>query len=113
MINVAGRPVRLYGIRVADPGDRCALGPGDARSCADVARDALAQRLSRYPGVFCRVPSGQHGEPSAVCLDGNGTDLGGFLVAEGYALADTKLSRDYYGAEGVARSFRRGLWMHR
>jgi endonuclease YncB( thermonuclease family) len=113
-LTVAGRPVRLFGVKPVPPGDRCALGPGDARSCADVARDALAQRLQRRSNVSCRVPAGQRaGDPAAICLDANGVDLGGFLVAEGLALADTSQSYDYFGSQGVARSFRRGLWRYR
>lgn len=112
-LTVAGRPVRLFGVKAAPPGDRCALGQGDARSCAEVAHDALAQRLQRRSNVSCRVPAGQRaGDPAAICLDANGVDLGGFLVAEGLALADTSQSYDYLGSEGVARSFRRGLWRY-
>jgi endonuclease YncB( thermonuclease family) len=110
---VAGQAVRLFGVRVADPRDRCGLGPGDSRNCADVARDALAQRLKRYPIVKCHLPPGQRGDPGAVCVDNSGTDLGGFLVVEGFALADLGQSYEYLGSEGVARSFRRGLWHNR
>jgi endonuclease YncB( thermonuclease family) len=113
MIAVSGRDVRLFGVRLAEARDKCGLGPGDNRSCSDVARDALAQRLKRYPDVACRVPPGQRGDQVAVCTDSSGTDLGGFLIAEGYALADTNQSFDYFGAEGVARSYRRGLWRYR
>ncbi len=114
MLTVSGRELRLFGVRPADPRDRCGLGTGDNRSCSDVARDALAQRLRRYPNVACHVPPGQRGgSAGAICTDNSGTDLGGFLVAEGYALADTAQSYDYFGAEGVARSFRRGLWRYR
>ncbi|HVA15204.1 MAG TPA: hypothetical protein VNF99_18290 [Stellaceae bacterium] len=112
-LSVGGRNVRLFGVRVADPRDQCNLGPGDNRSCAEVARDALAQRLLHYPKVACHVPPGQRGNPAAICTDTSGTDLGGFLVAEGYALADTSQSYDYFGAEGVARSYRLGLWRYR
>jgi endonuclease YncB( thermonuclease family) len=110
---VSGRTVRLFGVRVADPRDQCGLGPRDKRSCAEVARDALAQRLRRSPWVSCQMPPGQVGDPGAVCVDASSTDLGGFLVAEGLALADTSQSYEYFGAEGVARSFHRGLWRHR
>jgi len=113
MLSVSGRDIRLFGVRLAEARDRCGLGPGDDRSCSDVARDALAQRLKRYPNVACRLPPGQRGDQVAVCTDSSGTDLGGFLVAEGYALADTNQSFDYFGAEGVARSYRRGLWRYR
>jgi endonuclease YncB( thermonuclease family) len=110
---VAGKKVQLFGVRVADPRDRCGLGPGDARNCGDVARDALAQRLRRYPNVSCQMPPGQRGDPAAVCIDASGTDLGGFLVAEGLALADISQSYEYFGSEGVARYYRRGLWRNR
>ncbi len=110
---VGGRPVALFGVRPPDARDRCGLGPGDARSCADVARDALAQRLQRNSNVNCRIPPGQRGNPAAICTDNSGTDLGSFLVNEGLALADTGSSYEYFGAEGVARSFRRGLWRNR
>ena len=113
MLSVSGRDVRLFGVRLAESRDKCGLGAGDNRSCGDVARDALAQRLKRYPNVACRVPSGQRGDQVAICSDSSGTDLGGFLVAEGYALADTNQSFDYFGAEGVARANRRGLWRYR
>lgn len=114
MLSVGGHAIRLFGVRLAEPRDRCGLGAGDNRSCSDVARDALAQRLQHYPSVACRVPPGQRGSSqAAICTDNSGTDLGGFLVAEGYALADTSQSYDYFGAEGVARSYRRGLWRYR
>lgn len=112
-VSVDGRDIALFGVQLPGPRDQCGLGPGDNRSCAEVARDALAQRLQRYPSVACHVPPGQRGRAAAVCSDASGTDLGGFLVAEGYALADTHQSYDYFGAEGVARSFRRGLWRYR
>src|SRR6202012_1626347 len=114
MVSVTGHNLRLFGVKPPSPGDRCGLGPGDNRSCRDVARDALNQRLQRYSNVSCRVPPGQRGgDPAAICTDNSGTDLGQFLVDQGYALADTNQSFDYFGAEGSARSNRRGLWRYR
>jgi endonuclease YncB( thermonuclease family) len=110
---VGGKTVRLFGVRVAEPRDRCGLGSGDARNCVDVARDALAQRLRRYPNVYCRPPPDQRDNLAAICIDQTGTDLGGFLVAEGYALADIGQSYEYFGSEGIARYYRRGLWRNR
>jgi endonuclease YncB( thermonuclease family) len=113
-LSVAGRTVRLFGVRSPDPRDQCGLGPGDNRSCSDVARGALTQRLQHYPTVACRVPPGQRGgDQAAICTDNSGADLAQFLVDQGYALADTNQSFDYFGAEGVARSYRRGLWRYR
>lgn len=114
MLAVSGHHIRLFGVRLAEPRDKCGLGAGDNRSCSDVARDALAQRLQHYPTVACRVPPGQRGsDQAAICTDNSGTDLASFLVGEGYALADTSQSFDYFGTEGLARANRRGLWRYR
>jgi endonuclease YncB( thermonuclease family) len=113
VVSVGNRNVHLFGVRVAEPRDRCGLGPGDHRSCADVARDSLAQRMQRYPTLACRVPPGQRGDPGVVCTDNSGTDLSNFLVSEGLALADTGQSYEYFGSEGIARANKRGLWRNR
>ncbi|HEX3970688.1 MAG TPA: hypothetical protein VHX19_05170 [Stellaceae bacterium] len=113
-LSVSGRNLRLFGAKLPNPGDRCGLGNGDNRSCNEVARDALAQRLQHYPNVACRVPPGQRGaDPAAICTDNSGTDLADFLIGQGYALADTNQSFDYFGAENTARANRRGLWRNR
>jgi endonuclease YncB( thermonuclease family) len=110
---IDGRTVRLFGVRPAEPGDRCGTPDGSNELCANAARTALARLLAGKGAVSCHMPAGQRGDPAFVCRDGTGTDLGGFLVAEGFARADTKESYDYFGAEGVARSFHRGLWRYR
>jgi endonuclease YncB( thermonuclease family) len=114
-LSVRGRIVPLFGVRAPGSGDRCAVAPGPSpRACGAVAREALAARLRADTTVSCRVPPGQRGgRGAAVCLDSTGVDLAGFLVGAGFALADPAQSYDYVGAEGVARSFRRGLWRYR
>jgi len=114
-LSVRGRAVPLFGVKPPRAGDRCTVGAGLApRDCGDVARQALAARLGANANVSCRVPPGQRGAgAAAICLDSLGVDLGGYLIAEGFALADAAQSYDYLGAEGVARSLRRGLWRYR
>jgi len=126
-LRVDGRPVRLFGIRPPAGGDRCAAPEqpdGRAMSCSDRARDALAARLKSAPRgeVSCRLvvaaavaggaENGVTGA-AAVCLDFGGVDLAGFLVGEGLALADPAQSGDYAGAERIARTLRKGLWLYR
>jgi len=111
---IGWRPVTLFGVKAPTAGDRCTRGPEVPHLCGDLARDVLALRLLRNGNVSCRVPPGQHGgAQAAICLDANGVDLGGWLVAEGLALADSTGSYDYVGAQKVARSVRRGLWRYR
>jgi endonuclease YncB( thermonuclease family) len=113
---VGGQPLSLFGVRPPSTTDRC-LGTGGfnigAPNCADRARDTLAARLAHDPHVSCRVPSPKTAASAAICLDAEGVDLGGLLVAEGLALADPSQSYDYVGAETVARTQGRGLWHFR
>lgn len=112
-IAVAGYPVKLFGVTVAGAQDRCGPPTSPLKNCAKAARAMLARRLRLYPKVSCRLPPDRRLGAGAICLDGSGTDLGGMLVSEGVALADTRQSNDYLGAQGVAQSFRRGLWLYR
>ncbi len=112
-IEVAGLKVRLFGVRPPEDQDRCAGANGKPVSCAGAVLAAMQQRLAGHSIVACRVPSGQSGEPGAICLDEEGTDLGRYLVIQGYALADAGQSYDYLPAEGAARTAKRGLWRYR
>ncbi|HLJ65516.1 MAG TPA: thermonuclease family protein [Stellaceae bacterium] len=113
-IILEGRELTLFGIRPPEPGDHCVFADGTEVACGEMAQAALARRLGPGSSVSCRVPQGQgRGEAGAVCTDALGVDLGGFLVAEGLALADTKRSFDYSRLEAAAQFFRRGLWHNR
>jgi endonuclease YncB( thermonuclease family) len=111
---VRGQSVRLYGVQPPGDADRCVSPRGYTMSCADVTREILAERLARSAAVTCRLPPYRRiDEPPRICLDGGGVDIAGYLVAEGLALADPRESRDYLGAQGIAKSYRKGLWAYR
>jgi endonuclease YncB( thermonuclease family) len=116
VLRVGGQNLRLFGIRPPGGDDRCG-GSGNGSGsgsgvmpCADRARAVLAGRLART--TSCRFPA-PSSDSGAICLDGDGVDLGGLLVGEGLALADRSQSFDYVGAESIAKSQRRGLWQFR
>jgi endonuclease YncB( thermonuclease family) len=113
-LRIAGRPYRFFGVRAPENGDRCAASALGAKPlpCGEQANRVLAARLAKNPGVSCRLPSPKSAD-AAICLDGDGVDLGGFLVGEGLALADPNQSHDYVGAESIARNNHRGLWLYR
>ena len=113
IISVAGRTVRLFGVRAADARERCTPGSGGGASCAEAARAALAARLGGNPSVNCTMPPGQRGDPGFICRDAAGVDLGGMLVAQGLALVDRSNSYQYVGAEDAARASHQGLWRYR
>jgi|GEM_PF-3443080 endonuclease YncB( thermonuclease family) len=111
-LKVDATEVALFGIKRAGERDRCGSAPGS--DCAAAARLALAQRVSAVGKVSCRIPNPRPGVTAyAICLDADGVDLSGFLIAQGLALADTGQSYDYVGAEGIARNLKRGLWQFR
>src|SRR5579863_5608259 len=102
---VQGYGIRLYGIEPPAPGDRCTLGRAQVQSCAEVTQQVLAERLAHSASVTCRLPAdAKPGELGRVCLDGNGSDIGGYLVGEGLAVADPRQARDYAGAESIAKT---------
>jgi endonuclease YncB( thermonuclease family) len=113
-LTIGDRAVELFGVKVPHSGDRCASATQPPGNCADVARGALAARLKGNAAVSCRVPPGQRRTvPAALCVDATGVDLAGFLVAQGFVLADPAQSYEYVGAETMARSQKRGLWRYR
>jgi len=110
---IENHALRLYGVLPPASTDRCSQGTAEPQPCADVTQAVLAARLARSATVTCRVPAGANaGDPARICLDATGVDLAGFLIAQGLAVADRRAA-DYAGAESIARSGRKGLWLYR
>ncbi|HLY58901.1 MAG TPA: hypothetical protein VKS60_25290 [Stellaceae bacterium] len=112
-LTVGGVPVRLFGVKAPAASDRCGIGA--AADCTAAAERALTARVPPNGSILCQVPLAHPGTAvaSAICLDPDSADLGGYLVSEGLALADTGESYDYTGAETMARTAKRGLWANR
>jgi endonuclease YncB( thermonuclease family) len=111
---ISGHIVRLYGVLPPASSDRCALGAGAPQSCAEVTQAMLAARLARSASITCQLPPGAGAtDPARICLDAGGVDIAGYLVSEGLAVADRRANGGYTGAEGVARSYGKGLWHFR
>jgi endonuclease YncB( thermonuclease family) len=114
-LNVAGKPLRLFGVNPPASGDMCAPSADfAARSCPDVSRQALAARVGADGDVSCRVLAAGGGSAlPAVCADHTGADLATYLVEHGFALADPNDMVDYSGAETQAKTAHSGLWSYR
>jgi endonuclease YncB( thermonuclease family) len=108
-LSVGGNTLQLFGV-LTPLAKQCSLGTGAPQPCSEAARQALKARLEGNAIVTCEMPPGQRGPPSFICRDWSGIDLGGFLVGEGLALADTSSSPNYLGAQDVARTYQRGIW---
>jgi endonuclease YncB( thermonuclease family) len=108
-LKLDGVPVRLFGIDAPERNQTCRDSRGADYRCGVRATDALASRLGDRI-VRCEPRERDHYDRIvAVCFAGN-TDLNGWMVAQGWALAYRRYSRDYIATEDVARAGRKGLW---
>lgn len=111
-IVVNGERIRLHGIDAPEldqvfwcDGQRLASGP--------MAMAALEALIAGVP-VRCEgIERDRHGRLVAKCFAPNGLDVGGRMVAAGWALAYRRYSMDYVDAEAEARAARRGMWRGR
>ena len=108
-IVVDGRQVRLYGIKVPELGNRCAVGSATV-DCGRVARSALLD-LTAGASIKCDLAQSTAGDakPSAVC-HASGYDLSEGMTYTGWAEADTSVTDRYVRFERDARRHHRGLW---
>lgn len=109
-IAVDGRIVRLYGIDAPEPGQTCRTGRGRPYDCGEAAQ-AMLRRLIGPNDVTCTVYSSPSGMDAMVgrCNAG-GVDLGGALVARGWAWRLPSLSDRYGREQSMAQAHRRGIW---
>ena len=95
--------VRLAGIDAPEARQQCERRDGRLYDCGRVATDVLRQRIG-FRSIRCegdrRDP---YGRLLTVCYAPDGTDLNGWLVFNGYALADHRYSWRYTRQESSAR----------
>lgn len=104
-LEIGGVRVRLWGIDAPESRQRCRAG-SRWWSCGGLATAALR---SRSGNVECeRRGRDAYGRVLAVCFE-RGEDIGGWLVAEGWALASRRHARDYVPHEERARTARKGV----
>lgn len=104
---VGGNPIHLYGVHFPPESGLCGEQAGDCRAQALMA---LEEWISDRSEVRCQVlavaASGTH---FVECRQGE-DEIGGWLVANGLALADRQVSRRYIREEQAARRAGVGLW---
>ena len=103
----AGQPVRLYGIHFPTEIGIC---NERLNGCREVGLQALVDWIGESDRVECDVlhvtNAGNH---IARCRKQD-TDLGAWLVGNGYAFADRRSGRSYVREQQAARRARVGLW---
>ena len=108
-IDIAGQRIRLHGIDAPESQQTCRNGSGATYACGAIATSALAQAI-RANVVSCQpFDRDRYGRRIARCFAGE-TDLNGWVVRRGYAVAYWRYSWRYALPEIMARIEGVGLW---
>jgi endonuclease YncB( thermonuclease family) len=107
-LEIHGQRIRLFGIDAPESAQTCTIG-GRPYRCGQEAALALSEFIGRRPVACERRDVDRYRRIVAVCrLDGQ--DIGAWMVLQGWALAYSRYSRDYFDEELIARANKRGIW---
>jgi endonuclease YncB( thermonuclease family) len=108
-LEVEGQAMRLHGIDAFELGQTCLDARGVPWRCGVVAKAALAERVQGTTLSCTVLDEEPDGVYIARCATQDGTDLGGYLVENGLALAAPSVA-DYAALETAARAADAGAW---
>ena len=109
-LEVAGQKVRLQGIDAPESAQSCRQAGGHRYPCGDHATQALRTRIGA-DAVTCTIEGrDRYMRALGMCYAADGTDLNGWLVRQGHALAYRKYSTKYVPEEDQAKAAQAGLW---
>lgn len=100
--------IRIAGVIAPARDATCHNAASEEWPCGDVALDAFRHFLLGRP-VYCFLNADKSNSQVAPCKVGK-TDLGDWLLAQGWAKAAASASRKYRRAADDARCAGRGLW---
>jgi len=108
-LSIDGGQIRLMGIEAPELDQICLNRYESPFDCGTVAKAAL-EALVKGQKVECTVAGhDRDGNSQGECRV-NGADIGGAMVARGWAFAYRSMSHAYSEAEAYAQSKRIGLW---
>ncbi len=107
-LEVAGQRIRLHGIDAPEDQQHCRR-DGEPWRCGKDATSALKAFLGSRPVSCKELDRDRYRRIVAKCMVGR-TDIGGWMVTEGWALAYRRYSIDYVPHEAKARIARKGIW---
>ena len=109
-IQVAGQKVRLQGIDAPESAQSCRQPTGRSYLCGERATQAVRERIGTGT-VTCKIEGqDRYNRALGICYTADGTDLNGWLVSQGYALAYRRYSTRYVPQEDQAKAARAGIW---
>ena len=104
--------LRLHGIDAPELWQACERA-GRPYACGEEARQAMVRILAGGVATCVQRDTDRYGRRVVRCHNEAGTDIGGELVRQGWAIAFRRYSTAYVAAEAEARAARRGLWSGR
>jgi endonuclease YncB( thermonuclease family) len=108
-IEIRGERIRLHGIEAPESAQWCRDWSGRGYRCGQRAADALSRKIGAG-NVRCQVQDrDRYGRHVARCFSGE-TDLNGWMVREGHAVAYRTYSLRYLPYEIIARVNGIGIW---
>ncbi len=109
-VEVAGERIRLNGIDAPETKQQCRDAQNRRYRCGQAATEQLRRRVGGQP-IQCALQAGRdrYGRALGICFATDGTDLNGWLVEQGWALAYRRYSTRYAGQEAAARAARAGM----
>lgn len=107
-IDIHKQRIRFHAMDAPESSQRCWRGREEWR-CGQAASLALQEKINRRPVRCEQTDQDRYGRIVARCYVGE-TDLNGWLVEEGLALAAPQYGKDYIAHEARARRAGKGMW---
>jgi len=109
-VQIGNSRIRLGGIDAPAVDQLCLNTKGERWTCGAAAREELTKRFGdKHWTCLPRGAIDRRGRIVARC-QADGEDIQKWLVSNGWALAYTRLSRDYEADEKAAREAKAGMW---
>ena len=108
-LQIGNHRIRLGGIDAPAVDQLCLNNKGERWTCGVAARDELIKHFGNKSWTCHTRTIDRRGRTVARC-EVDGEDIQKWLVANGWALAFTRFSRDYEADEKAAREAKAGMW---
>ena len=108
-IQIGSNRIRLGGIDAPSTDQLCLNTKGERWTCGAAARDELIKHAGAKSWTCHTRTTDRRGRVVARC-EVEGEDIQKWLVTSGWALAYTRVSKDYEADEKAAREAKAGMW---
>ena len=108
-IVIGATRIRLGGIDAPSTDQLCLNTKGERWTCGVAARDELIKHVGAKSWTCHTRTTDRRGRTVARC-DVDGEDIQKWMVGSGWALAFTRISKDYEADEKAAREAKAGMW---